>query len=512
MPAAELEPRSRRLRGWADRHGWLVAIAFAYLYIFPYFPRLGSANELPRAYLVKAMVHERTFEIDHGVATWGFTLDVSQSGEHLYSNKAPGSSMLAVPIYALVNAIAGEPSLAVTLWICRITTGVVPTLLFLVLLYGFLARFAPDPVIRQLVLVAYALGSMAMTYSILYFSHQLAAVCVASAWILSVDVVDRKRGLRAMASAGLLAGAAPLIDYQAVFAAIPVAIYVVVRLRRDLPRLARVAACAAITAAVPLAILLAYHQACFGSPWRTGYDASTTFAMYHQQGFLGLTRLRWEAFAGSLFSFDNGLVTLSPWLLLSIYGAVELLRRKRETVRGIAIVCVAVAVIYVLFISAINFWRGGGAVGPRYITALLPFLLPLVAAHLQALRDRPNLFGVVAGAIIVGVVIYTLSSATFPYWPDSLKNPFRDVTLHMLWDGFVGPNLGGALGVTGFLGLVPYLAVVSGITAWLIYRVAGARGLAIATGTALAMFLAYLLVPGGVSGPAYDYVRGIVAP
>jgi len=29
------------------RHGWLIAIAVAYLYAFPYFPRIHSANELP---------------------------------------------------------------------------------------------------------------------------------------------------------------------------------------------------------------------------------------------------------------------------------------------------------------------------------------------------------------------------------------------------------------------------------------------------------------------------------
>lgn len=505
--------RGTRLRAWTRRHAWLIAIACAYLYVFPYFPRLSSANELPRVYLVKAMVHEQRFAIDRGVERWGTTLDVSESGGHVYSNKAPGSSMLAVPIYAAVHAVAGEPSLAVSLWICRIATGVVPTLLFLLLLHGFLARFTADPAIRTLVVIAYAFGSMAMTYSLLYFSHQLAAVCVASAWILTLDVLDGKRGIRMMAVAGALAGAAPLIDYQAVFAAVPIAIYVVVRLRADLPRLARVASHAALAAAVPIAILLAYHQACFGSPWRTGYDASTSFAMYHQQGFLGLTRFRWEAFTGSITSFDNGLVMLSPWLLLALSGALELIRRPPGSgMRGIAVVGIAVAVIYILFISSINFWRGGGAVGPRYITAMLPFLLPFVATQLDTLRDRPRLLGALAGTILVGITIYALTSATFPYWPDSVRNPFRDVTLRLLADDLVGPNLGSALGVGGVLGLVPYLALIGGVSGWAIARVAGRRGLAIAVGIAVLMLGAYVLVPRGIPNHAYDYVRALVGP
>ena len=499
------------IRAWARRHGWLVAIACAYLYVFPYFPTLRSANELPRVYLVKAMVHDGTFAIDRGVARWGTTLDVSESGGHSYSNKAPGSSMLAVPVYAAINAIAGEPSLATSVWLCRVTTGVIPTLLFLLLLHGFLARFTPDPATRTLVVVAYGLGSMALTYSVLYFSHQLAAICIATAWILTLDVLDGKRGLRMMACAGALAGLAPLVDYQAVFGGIPVAVYVVVRLRHDLPRLARVAGVAALAAAVPVLVLLAYHQACFGSPWRTGYDASTTFAIYHQQGFLGLTELRWAAFRGSLFAFDNGLVTLSPWLLMALYGGNEMVRRPHTPGdRGIALTCISVAVVYVLFISALNFWRGGGAVGPRYITAVLPFLLPLVAMHVDSLRGRPLMLGAIASSVLVGVVIYTLSAATFPYWPESVKNPLRDVTFHLLVDDLVAPHVGELIGLHGTFGLMPYLALTLGLAGWAIVRVSSRRGLALAIGVAIAMLGAYGLVPGGTPSHEYDYVKEMV--
>jgi hypothetical protein len=419
--------------------------------------------------------------------------------------------MLAVPVYAMVNAIAGEPSLETSVWLCRVSTGVIPTLLFLLLLHGFLARFTPDPAIRTLVVVAYGLGSMALTYSVLFFSHQLSAICIATAWILTLDVLDGKRGLRVMACAGLLAGLAPLVDYQAVFGGIPVAIYAVVRLRHDLPRLARVAGIAAAAAAVPVVVLLAYHHACFGSPWRTGYDASTTFAMYHQQGFLGLTELRWAAFRGSLFAFDNGLVTLSPWLLMTLYGGNEMLRRPRAPGdRGIAVTCVSIAAIYILFISALNFWRGGGAVGPRYITAVLPFLLPMIAVHLDALRTRPTLLGALSGSVLVGIVIYTLSAATFPYWPENVKNPLRDITLHLLIDDLGAPHLGDLIGLHGTLGLVPYLALTLGLASWAIYRVSSRRGLVLAFGVALAMLGAYMLIPGGSPQHDYAYVKDMV--
>jgi hypothetical protein len=484
---------------------WLIAIGAAYLYVFPYFPKIHSANELPRVYLTRALVDEHRIAIDTGVATWGATADVSPSGGHSYSNKAPGSSLLAIPAYAAAKLVT-EPSLAFSLWLCRFFAGIVPALLFLWLLWGFLARFAPDPDVRRLVLVAYGLGSMAMTYSILFFSHQLAAVCVGSAWILAVEVTERKRGALAMAAAGALAGAALLVDYQAVFAAVPVAALVVVRIIKW-PRgeALRVFGAAALGAAIPIGILLAYHAAAFGSPWRTGYDASTTWASFHQQGFLGITKLRWEAFWGSMVRPDNGLVALAPWLLIAIPGAVTLAKKGE---RAIVIVSSAVVVIYILFISSINFWRGGWGVGPRYITAMLPFVLPLVAAQLQAWRERPLVLGAAAGTIVVGVVVYGLTTVTFPYWPDSLKNPLFEVTFRMLGDNLYAPNLGSAFGITGIVGALPYLALVFGLLEYTLIRAATWRGMVVAMAVAAAILGGMSQLPR--SGANGDRVYGFV--
>ena len=488
------------------RYGWLAAIAVAYLYVVPYFPKIHSANELPRVYLVKAIVEDHAFYVDHGAARWGATADVSPWNGHAYSNKAPGASLLAVPAYAVAHLIAGELSLHASLWLCRIVAGIQPTLAFLWLLWGFLARFAPDPDIRRLVIIAYALGWLAMTYSILFYSHQLAASSITAAWILALDVAEGRRRPRMMLLAGFLAGCAPLMDYQGVFAALPVAIHILVKLPRG-QRL-RGVALAVVGAAPPVALLLVYHALCFGSPWRTGYDASTTFAMYHQHGFLGITALRGAAFWGSLFRIDNGLIALSPWCLLALPGFVALWRRER----AIAITCAAVTVIYLLFISSINFWRGGWGVGPRYITEVVPFLLPPVAAQLQAWAEAPRRLGVAAGLIGVGVVIYVLSSATFPYWPDSVQHPLVDVTFRLVADNLVADNLGSALGVPGIAGLIPYLLLTFGLWGATVWRRARAQGLAIAVIVTAAILVTYGQLPHGEPrvDSAYRSVRAAV--
>ena len=457
--------------------------------------------------MTQAIANEGRFKIDTGVNKWGATADVSPNGRHMYSNKAPGSSMLAVPVYVAIKLVAGAPSLAFSLWICRVAAGIVPTLVFLWLLWGFLARFAPDPAIRKLVICGYALGSMAMTYSILFYSHQLGAVCAGVAWILAVEVTERKRGWWAMVAAGAFAGSSLLVDYQAVFATVPIAALVVVRIwswpRREMLRML---GAAGLGAAVPIGILLGYHTAAFDSPFRTGYDASTTFANFHQQGFLGITTLRWEAFCGSMFKPDNGLVTLMPWVLLAIPGSITLARKGE---RAMVLTCAAVAVIFVLFVSSINFWRGGWGVGPRYITAMLPFLLPMVAAQLQAWKDRPLLLGAAASTFVIAVIIYCASSITFPYWPDNLNNPFGNVILRLLGEGLVAGNLGSALGLGAIASVVPFVALIIASFGVALYRAATPKGCAIAVVIGLAVCVGYALIPetAGHAEHVYQFVR-----
>ena len=472
------------------RHAWLVAIAGVYLYLFPYFPRIQSANELPRVYLVKAIVEDHTFAIDHQVAVYGATSDLSRWDNHLYQNKAPGSSLLVVPVYAVVRAIAGAPSLAVSMWLCRVIAGILPALVFLWLMWRFLERFTPEPEIRQLVLVAYGLGSMAMTYALLYYSHQLSAVCIGGAFIL---VVENRRPF----VAGLLAGCAVLVDYQTAFAVLPLGIYVAVKQPRTIPW-------AAAGAIAPLALLLYYHHACFGSITRTGYATAIVYGSDHAHGLLGMTTPRLAAVWGTMFSADNGLLVLSPWLLCAIPGGIALWKRGE---RALVLLCCGAVSVFLYFVWSIVFWRGGWEVGPRYVTAMLPFLLPLVAVGIAELRRWPRVLELACGVIASAVVIYVLTAATLPYWPDSIKNPLLDVTFRLLADNAVAPSLGRACGIPGLAGIAPALAAAFAITGYAIVRVCGRRSALYAAVVAIVVLGAFSLVSHGGPEPERAYTH-----
>ncbi len=496
------------------RGGLVALVAFAYFYVFPYYPEIHSANELPRAYLVKALVERRVLYIDEGVARWGATADVSPSGGHLYSNKAPGTSLITAPVYALARAVLrDEPSLGLTIWLGRVVTGIAPTLLLLWVLHGFLARFGIGAHARTLTLAVYALGSMAMPYSLLYLSHQPSAVALALAYVAAQRVFDGRGGQGAMAMAGLAAGLAVLCDYQAAFAAVPLGVLGAVRLTR-LGNRARLLRAAMLGTAVPVALLLSYHQLAFGSPWRTGYDASESFAAYHQQGLLGITRLRWTAFSNSMVSADNGLLSFAPYWLWALPGLARMWRRGH---RGDAAMMAAVAVVMLLFLSSITFWRGGWQLGPRYVTVMLPFLLAPLGVEIEAaLRtDGRGALALVRSVAVVaacsiGVVVYAGSCAQFPHFPERFPNPLVEVTFRLWADGQAAPNPLGMLGVPGPWSLGPYVIAVAAAILGALRGLIGWRVIAAGLALAVAALAAWFLLPHGAAAneAAYQWLRG----
>ena len=495
------EPRSlsgSRVARFLERYGFAAVICISYLYAFPhYYPRLIHANELPRVYLTQAMVDEGTFAIDSGVARWGEPRDVSLSDGHLYSNKAPGSSFAAVPAYVVLRTITrvfgqGEPSLDSMVWAFRFSVGIVPSLVFLLLLWRFLTRYAPRPATRRLVVGGYALGTMAMTYSMQFMAHQLAAICIAVSYMMIVRVVEDGKPTSQLMWAGLAAGCAPLVDYQAAFAGIPIAAYLVVKLlqRRDWIGIVK----AGIGAMPPIALLLYYHASAFGGALTTGYTKTKYFDANHASGFLGLDSFRWEALFGSTLSPDNGLLFLSPLLLLAIPGWYWLARRRRWAAFSVTL---AVCVLYLAFISSLKFWRGGWNVGPRYITALLPFAMIPVAVAADALDRRWWSRAVVVALTSVSVVVYTLSSSVFPHLPDKFDSGVYEVVFRLIGDGFAPYSVGWWIGLRGVWSLLPLFTVVAVGLLWMAlparrYWKSAALGLSLAA----VVLVAYSQIPG----------------
>jgi hypothetical protein len=505
-----------------------VLFAVVYLYAFPYFDQLRSANEMPRILMTQEIVDRGVFYLDRRLGDMGSHGDLSRGPDgHIYPNKAPGPSLLAIPAYLLFKAL-GWTSLRACTWAFRVTAVTLPALFFLPVFYRLTRRFTGAEPARRTALGAYALASPALPYAVLFFSHQLAAACVGSAFVAAVSLVRESRwdgaGSRAhprspgggsgghaevaAAATGLLAALAVAMDYQAVLASAAVGIYALFGTRRRARTLLLLGA-----GALPaVALLASYHAICFGSAFKTGYSYS--FDTSTMQGFMGIVGPSKEVIFSTLLLPANGLLVLVPWVVLAVVGAVAILRNPeaRSRAGAEAAVSAVIFVSYLIWISSLTPYmaRGGWCVGPRYLTVCLPFIAWLAAAGFAA-ADRHRLTSVLAQALVfAAAAIYLVAITTYPHWPDQLRNPLYELSFRLLYRGYAVHSVGTALGLHGIWAALPLYLFALGLLLWLLGRGPGRslRTTALACVLGGAVILGHRAFP--LTGPYAERVWGYV--
>jgi hypothetical protein len=461
MPGRPLSPLPR----W-----FFVLFGVVYLYAFPFFEQLRSANEMPRILMTQEMVDRGVFYLDRRLPEFGSTGDLSRGPDgHLYPNKAPGPSFLAVPAYLVCKKL-GFTSLRTLTWAFRISAVTLPALLFLPVFYRVTRRFTDQEPARRTALAAYALGSTALPYGILFFSHQVAAACAGTAFAAAAALArrDARHPEDAAVATGFFAGLAVMMDYQAALASVVIGVYVLVRGRRRVRNTILMAA----GALPPAAALGMYHLIAFGSPLKTGYSYS--FDLVTRQGFMGMVGPSRESIASTLTLPSNGIFVLMPWIALAIVGAISIARdsERRRRMGAEALVASLIFVIYVAYLCSLVPYmaRGGWCVGPRYLTTCMPFVGWLAAAGFAA-ADRRWLTSVPAQALVVaGAVLYLVAITTYPHWPENLANPLYELSFRLLRNGYAVHSLGTALGLRGIWAAVPLYVVAAALLLWLLAR------------------------------------------
>jgi hypothetical protein len=451
------------------RQWMLVAVAAVYLYAFPYFPRLKHANELPRILTTMELVERGTFRLDARMADLGSVADISTTpAGHRYQNKAPGLSVVALPVYAPLHAafqLTGtRPPIVLVTWLLRVLLATLPTVVCLVYFRRVVRHFASDDTARQGALLAFALGSMALPLGLLFMSHALATALVGAAFAIAVAIVrERARAERPSARlVGALLGLAMLCEYQAVFAALLVAGYLLwgAKARGQVLR-------ALLLTTLPFIGALAwYHASAFGSPLATGYTYSVD--PENRVGFMGLVGFSELSVTQLLVRPDNGLLVLSPWVLLAVAGAVRIASsaEARARVGREALVAGLVVAVYCVFVAALapEFGRAGWTVGPRYLAIAMPFFAWLAAAGLEGCLARDVLRVPAIALVLVGVGIHVLAATTYPHWPVDFRNPLVEVSWRSLAEGHAPYSLGTLAGLRGPASLAPLYLGVLGLT------------------------------------------------
>lgn len=428
----------------------IAFLAVALASVFPYFPEIRSANELSRLYLTLALVDDHTSSIDGPLTRYGDISDKAVREERFYSDKAPGMAFVALPFVWLHHALTSAPTLETDVRIARLVGSTLPTIALLFVLLGFLAQHVEDANIRRAVLLAYGLGTVATTYSILFFGHQLSAVCL---FLCFIAARNSSMGSRyAPFAVGAFATLAVAVEYPNAVLCAPIGIYFLMRTESRVRSIAFAA-----LGALPIALVVGvYHNAAFGSPFATGYSfLANSFAEVHAQGFMGITHPTAAHAYLSFFSPWKGLFYYAPFLLLALPGFYFTRKHGPDAWLGLAM-----SSLSALIVCSMVFPNGGWTVSQRHFTPMVPWLLLPTALTLSKVKWTRPLFAALA---VIAITLTWLSTVVWPHYMDELTNPFFDMGIRLMRDGYFPPSFWNHLGIPTSVFAFTVLTVAIGL-------------------------------------------------
>ena len=457
--------------------GFRLAHAAWLFGIFAFFLPTATWNPVSRFDLTRAIVEDHSLRIDPYVKNTG---DRAFVHGRWYTDKPPIVSFVAVPIYAAVHLVQKartlEPDYEVfgtllhpaarvapnkafqqALYACSLATSGVAGIAVGLLLFELLRRRTSSRIAfasSTLVL----LGTPLFPYSTSFYSHVPTA-----ALLLAALVCLDQRGVRPLGSlpspsrlriAGACLALAPGCEY---LTAAPAALLGLWFLAVTPPaQRLRALGGLALGAALPVAVLAAYHTAAFGLPWRTGYSFMTNpeFVAGHASGLLGIHLPTGRGAFGLSFGVRRGLFYLSPVAVIGVLFGIAHARRRRDWVFGAGLA--ALGLLFCLN-AGYYMWWGGAANGARHLIPALPFLAAGVMVGLRA-RQR-WVRGLTLATGLLSVLNYTVLTAV------GIEAPERgDLLYAYAWPRLQsgrlatfagGSNLGLKLGLPGAASLVP---------------------------------------------------------
>ena len=436
-----------------------------------YFFTGGGWNQASRFDLVRAIIDKGTLAIDdYG----GNTEDKAEWNGHYYSDKAPGTALLAVPFVAVAKQVARKLTddqktiLMAEARVGLLVCASIPTALAALAIYQIARRLACARRAAAIAALSYGLGTPAWAYGTFFWGHALSAACLILAFAAALELARlpwSKLRIALNLCVGLCAAWAVVTEFTATVAAAILAVLVLTRSwHLGLRRWVGAAGLMALGALGPIVILGSYNQLAFGSPLHFGYSSVVGFEGM-KEGLWGITYPKFELLEKILIGKERGFLLLSPVLALAPIGLYKLIRDPAR--RTVGVTATGVFVYYLLLNASYHYWDGGFSYGPRHLAAGLPFLCLGLATPWY--HSRIGHFTVKALAII-SVSLTLVAMATHPMTPP-VEWPLREIFFpgineaHLsqneygLFNSGATPavNLGELAGLHGLLSLVPLL-------------------------------------------------------
>jgi hypothetical protein len=387
---------------------------------------IPSPNPTSRVLPVLTLYEEHTYAIDKYEH---LTMDKSHVNGHYYSDKAPLSTWVVLPAYALLRSlhfvntggetIKGYPA---ALLLGDVLCGSIP---FVWTLWLILRRvFKAHPQVNPALLCMLPLyGSFIFAYAGVFMSHVLSGLLLLGSYRLL------KTGRQAFLC-GLLLGLAVLAEFPTVLA-LPIWIWVMARSRRrDLGWF--------VLGGAPCALALAfYNHTITGSYFQMPYAFETERAFSEMRSAYGMGWPSLEAVWGLVFSSYRGLFFYAPAL---VYIAVRYfsVRGFKSVTEDVATPLGLLMVCYITLMSSYFVWWGGWAYGPRH---LIPLAMLLMYEGIPMVARLPGSRMLLYVLSAIGIGMAWLAKTTVLYMiPEQYSNPVFELALPSLQQGKVRPD------------------------------------------------------------------------
>jgi len=378
----------------------------------------------------------------------GTTIDAYQANTgdkvlykgHYYSARAPGLALFALPFYDTLNLVGAESFTRThvappnhpgdeMIWLIGLWANVLPGLLLLLLVWRVGERYEPGYGVGAALVLG--LGTMVLPLSTLLFSHVFTAFLGFAAFSLMLRERDGPPSALLLWLAGLVMGYAVASEYPLFFVAVVLGLFLLSRPNALAPLLLlRRAGAYILGGVIGIIPLLVYNHYAFHSWTHLAYSDVPR----QQKGFFGIGAPSLKVLITLLLD-SRGLLTISPVLIMGAVGTVLLYRRGR---RAEALTVTGICVCYVGYNSGYYLPFGGGFMGPRFLTTMLPFLAFPIAI---ALKRYPGPTLALGGISIATTVIATITHPLVGYENETV------VWARFLGQGFFQPTIASAFGM-----------------------------------------------------------------
>ncbi|MCC2977540.1 hypothetical protein LK533_12750 [Sphingomonas sp. PL-96] len=449
-----------------------------------------NPNNATRMYAAVSLVEQGDATIDEYAA---LTIDRAQFGDHFYTDKAPGMTLMAVPFVALADAVTGDNAefhrirnedpgfnrfIKIRVRLTAVFTSALFVAIAAMLLFDLGRGITGSSEAGLFGAAGYALGSIAWGWATTIFGHAasgaMLVIAVWAVWRGTRTPGGTRASIGYAAIAGLALGWGAVIEPPLVLEALPIGLWALWRMRgwawaQRLPVMLA-AAGVALVAVLPL---FAYNAFAFGSPFQSGYSGVTDFAGM-QQGFFGLTYPKPHVLWEIVFGPRRGILWVSPVLVLAPIGLAWLYGDRRH--RDLAVLAITLSILPFLYNAAYYYWDGGHSTGPRHAVPALGFLAIGLASFWSLLRTPVGKL-LAAQLLAISIAINLMIASAEIAAPDFFEYAvWRSVLLERFAPGYLRTVADEWLGFTPWEGLGIWALValpLLGFVAWLAWRADG---------------------------------------